>query len=68
MERTAATDASVTSTITTNDFATRINGCFATWGLHQDFDGVPNKIEFDLAHKVSLHIGADICGILGSTI
>ena len=53
----------MTSTIASNDSATSIDQCFAKWGLHNDFD-VPPEIEFDLTNQVSLHIGADICGIL----
>ena len=30
-----------------------------------DYD-VPPEIEFDLTNQVSLHIGADTCGILGN--
>ena len=64
IERLGPTDASMTSTIASNDSATSIDQCFAKWGLHNDFD-VPPEIEFDLTNQVSLHIGADICGILG---
>ena len=64
IERSGPTDSSSNSTIATNDSATSINQCFAKWGLHNDFD-VPPEIEFDLTNQVSLHIGADICGILG---
>ena len=52
------------STIASNDSATSIDQCFAKWGLHNDYD-VPPEIEFDLTNQVSLHIGADLCGILG---
>ena len=65
IERSAATDSSMTSTITTNDSATSINQCFTKWGLNNDFEDVPPEIEFDLTNQVSLHIGANICGILG---
>ena len=65
IERSAATDSSMTSTIATNDSTTSIDQCFAKWGLHNDFEDVPPEIEFDLTYQVSLHIGADICGILG---
>ena len=57
-------DASMNSTIASNDSATSINQYFAKWGLHNDYD-VPPEIEFDLTNQVSLHIGADICGVLG---
>ena len=53
------------STIATNDSATSIDQCFAKWGLHNNFKDIPPEIEFDLTNQVSLHIGADICGILG---
>ena len=64
IERLGPTDSSMTSTIASNDSATSIDQCFAKWGLHNDYD-VPPEIEFDLTNQVSLHIGADICGILG---
>ena len=58
------TDASTNSSIATNDSANSIDQCFKKWGLHTEID-VPPEIEFDLTNQVSLHIGADICGILG---
>ena len=64
IERLGPTGSSMTSTIASNDSATSIDQCFAKWGLHNDYD-VPPEIEFDLTNQVLLHIGADICGIIG---
>ena len=38
---------------------------FAKCGFTNDLIESPYKIEFDLIHQVSLHVCADICGILG---
>lgn len=64
IERVGSSDAFMNSTIASNDSTTSIDQCFAKWGLHNDYD-VPPEIEFNLTNQVSLHIGTDICGILG---
>ena len=64
IERVGPSDASNNSTLDSHNSATSIDQCFAKWGLHNDYD-VPPEIEFDLTNQVSLHIGADLCGILG---
>lgn len=66
IKKTATPDISVTSSITTDDSAADIDQCFANCGLHQAFDEVLKEIEFGLIHQVSLHINADICGILNN--
>ena len=52
IERVGPSDASMNSTIASNDSATSIDQCFAKWGLHNDHD-VPPEIEFDLTNQVS---------------
>ena len=65
IERMAEANTSVSSLIATNNSVADINQFFSNCGLSYDFKEVSHEIEFDLTHQVSLHIGADICGILG---
>ena len=65
VERTATTEASMTSSIAIDDSANSFDRGFAKWGLTNNLREVPYEIEFDLTYQVSLHVGSDICDILG---
>ena len=63
VERTTATDS---STIAIYDSDNSFDRDFAKWGLTEDLQEVLHEIESNFTYQVSLHVGANICGILGN--